>query len=73
MQGISSTRGGKKLVYQGFICVEQKNLAKIVESYEYEIWRNLKQCKARIRVSGDPSSRSVRRPQLMHQILEAHY
>ena len=53
MEFITSTRGGRKLVYQGFICVKQKNHSQGVESYECEMRRNLKQCKARIRVSGD--------------------
>ena len=42
MEFITSTLGGRKLVYQGFIYVKQKNLSQGVESYECEMRRNLK-------------------------------
>ena len=53
MEFIASNRGGKKLIYQGYVYVKQKNLAGRVEAYECEMRRNLKQCKAKIRIIGN--------------------
>ena len=53
MEFITSTKGGSKLVYEGFVYVKQKNLANGVVSYECEMRRNDKQCKAKLKVKGE--------------------
>ena len=50
MESVSSTRKGTKLVCDGFVFVKSKNLSSGAISYECELRRNSKQCKARIHV-----------------------
>ena len=52
MELITSTKGGSKLVYEGFVYLKQKTLANGVVSYECEMRRNGKQCKAKSKVKG---------------------
>lgn len=53
MEFLTSTKGGRKLVHEGFVYVKQKILANGVVSYECEMRRNEKQCKAKVKVLGD--------------------
>ena len=50
MELITSTKGGSKLVYEGFVYVKQKTLVNGVVSYEGEMRRNGKHCKAKLKV-----------------------
>ncbi len=57
MEFITSIRGGRKLVYEGYIYVKQKDLARGVVSYECEMRKrgagNSSQCKARVKVRNE--------------------
>ena len=49
----TSNKGGVKLLYEGFVYVRSKALKSGDVSFECELRRNTKQCKAKLRVSGD--------------------
>ena len=55
MEYVTSNKGGVKLLYEGFVYVKSKILKSGDVSFECEMRRdrNSKQCKARLRVSGD--------------------
>ena len=53
MEYIKSNKGGVKLLYEGFVYVKSKTLKSDDVSFECEMRRNNKQCKARLRVNGD--------------------
>lgn len=53
MEYIKSNKGGVKLLYEGFVYVKSKTLKSGDVSFECEMRRNHKQCKARLRVNGD--------------------
>ncbi|XP_071747499.1 uncharacterized protein [Lepeophtheirus salmonis] len=53
MELINSSRGGQKLIFEGFIYVKQKNLANEIISYECQMRRNFRECKAKIHISGN--------------------
>ena len=53
MEYIKSNKGGVKLLYEGFVYVKSKTLKSDDVSFECEMRRNHKQCKARLRVNGD--------------------
>lgn len=50
MEFITSSKGRPKLVFEGFVYVKQKELAKGVVSYECEMRRNEMRCKAKVKV-----------------------
>jgi hypothetical protein len=53
MEYVTSNKGGVKLLFEGFVYVKSKILKSGDVSFECEMRRNSKQCKARLRVSGD--------------------
>ena len=53
MEYVTSNKGGVKLLYEGFVYVRSKALKSGDVSFECELRRNTKQCKAKLRVSGD--------------------
>ena len=53
MEYVTSTKGGVKLLYEGFVYVKSKILKSVDVSFECEMRCNSKQCKARLSVRGD--------------------
>ena len=53
MEFITSTRGGSKLIFEGYVYVKQKDLANGAISYECELRRNELQCKPKLHVIGN--------------------
>lgn len=52
MEFLKSAKGNEKVIYEGYVYVKQKNLAKGVVSYECERRRNKAECKAKIKIRG---------------------
>jgi len=53
MEFVKSNKGGTKLLHEGFVYVQAKTLKCGDVTYECELRRNSKQCKARARVRGE--------------------
>ena len=53
MEYNTSNKGGVKLCHVGFVYVKSKTMKSGDVSFECEMRRNNKQCKARLRVNGD--------------------
>ena len=53
MEFLKSNRGAVKIVFEGYIYLQQKKLANGVVSFECEKRRNNGECKAKIKVRGE--------------------
>ena len=53
MEYVKSEKGKEKLLFEGFVYVKQKNLAKGVVSFECKKCRYSTTCKAKVKVFGN--------------------